>query len=418
MKRILFYIILLILMVPLLVGITHIVTERPLDGAFANEPKLTFKYFMWERWFNDTFQLAMEKSASQNTGFRNTLIRIYNQINYSLFQKANAEKTIVGKDNYLFEEGYIIDYLGRNFMGEKFISENSQRMKAIQASLFEQLGIHLLFVFEPGKASIYPEKIGNEYFPETKTKSNYEQYSIIFNKLKINYLDLNAYFKTLKDTSQYPIYPATGVHWSTYGMHLAADTLLKFIKSQTSFDLPLLSWDTITYSNTLKNIDFDLEKPMNLLFQIPHQTLAYPEISIDTLGKFRPKVLTIADSYYWSIYDHKIPHRAFSSNDFWYYNNTIYPNIWGENADFVNSTNFAKTIKEQDIILVMITEANMYRAFWKIEDRLESILNIEFKASKHYQKVQKIMFNDIYYNALLEYTRLRFIPFNEALEKI
>lgn len=417
MKKVLFYIVLLLLLLPMFFGLIQLVTEKPLDGAFISEQQRTLKYFTWERWFNDAFQLAMEKTASQKTGLRNTLIRIYNQINFSLFQIAKAEKTIVGKDNYLFEEGYIIDYLGRNYLGEKFILENSLRMKIIQDSLKQKFGIHLLFVFEPGKASVYPEKIGKEYFPELKMTSNYEQYAHTFSKENISFLDINAYFKAVKDTAQYPVYPATGVHWSTYGMYLAADTLLKYIKHQTSYDLPQMQWKNIGFSNKLKDVDFDLEKPMNLLFQIPHQTLAYPEVMMDTAGKFRPHVLAIADSYYWSLYDNKIPHLAFANTDFWYYNNTIYPNIWGENADYVNAIDYQKVIEKQNVILVMITEANMYRAFWKLEERFEPMLNIQHKTSKHYNKVQEIMFNDGYYKALLEFTRLRFMAFDEALGK-
>lgn len=418
MKKAIFYVILIILLISPLVGVLKLIQEKPLSGAFEEDEIRKLDFFTWNRWFDERFQHAMENTASQNTGFRNTLIRLANQINFSFFRNVKTAKVIVGKDNYLFEEGYIIDYIGRNYCGEAYIKEQSLRIKRIQEALLKEYNIHLIVVFEPGKASIYPEKIGDEYHPEKKTVSNYETYSRIFREQRITHLDLNRYFKSIKDTSQYPLYPDYGVHWSTYGMYLAADTLLKFIQSETGCNLALSIWRGIEVTNKLKDVDFDIEKTMNLLFPMAHQNLAYPKIEFDTVGKDRPNVLTIADSYFWSIFDNKIPHQVFANTDFWYYNATVYPDIWGENASYVKNLNQKEEILKQKVILVMITEMNLYRAFWKFEETAEDVLAITNTSSNLFFTTQTILFNDIYYKSLLDYSSQRFIAFDDCLRKI
>ncbi len=418
MKKITFYIVLVVLLVSPIVGLLKLVKEEPLSGAIAGEETKKLDYFTWNRWFDGRFQDKMEKTASQNAGLRNTLIRISNQINFSVFKSTNAEKVVIGKDNILFEEGYILDYLGRNYSGESYIREQSLRIKRIQDTLYKVFGIHLIVVFEPGKASIYPEKIGNEYLPENKTVSNYETYSRIFREQKITHLDINQYFKSIKDSSRYPLYPDYGVHWSSYGMYLATDTLLKFIKHETNYNLALPIWQNIEVTDKLKDVDFDIEKTMNLLFPLAHQNLAYPQIKFDTVGKERPKVLTIADSYYWSLFDNKIPHRVFANSDFWYYNATIYPDIWGDNAKYVKNLNQEEEILKQNVILIMITEMNLYRAFWKFEDVAENVLSIKNSPSTLCQTTHIILNNDAYYKDLINYTNTHFICFDKCLEKI
>lgn len=418
MKKANFYLILLSLFIPLLVGVFKMMEEKPLEGAFENQEIKTLKYFTWTRWFDERFQKAMEKTASENTGFRKELIRIANQLDFIIFKHTNTQNVIIGKDNYLFEKGYIIDYLGRNFCGEDYIKEQSLRIKRIQDEFLKQYNIHLIIVFEPGKASIYPEKIGREFRPENKTVSNYETYKRIFKEQNITNLDLNAYFKAIKDTCTYPLFPAYGVHWSTYGLWLASDTLLKFIKSATNYNIALPIWKKINYTDSLKDVDFDIEKSMNLLYPLKHQVLAYPTIEFDTVNKQRPMVLSIADSYYWSIFDNKIPHRVFGNTDFWYYNNTIFPDIWGENAKYVKNLNQKEEILKQNIILIMLTEMNLYRTFWKFEDTAESILNITQVPSELFLTSRNILFNDNHYNDILNYSITRNLPFDECLKNL
>lgn len=408
----------IVLLIPTIVGLFSLANEKPLEGAVMEEKRYTLKYFTWSRWFDDRFQQKMEKEASRKTGFRNTLIRIANHLDFEFLKKVHAEKAILGKDNYLFEEGYIVDYLGRNYMGADYIRENLHRFKMIQKGLRERYNIQLLLVLEPGKAGTYPEKIPIQYQPEHKTTSNYETYHTLVKEMDIPCLDLQSYYTAVKDTSKYPLYPKYGVHWSTYGMWLAADTLLKFINNQTGYPVALPQWNGISTTDKLKDVDFDLEKTINLLYELPHENLAYPKITIDSTSRLKPRVLTIADSYYWSIFDNKIPHLAFANSDFWYYNTTIYPHIWGNDAKWVKDLNVMEQIKSNQVILFMITEMNLYKSFWGFTDTVIAHEIGQYKSPRWFEIAQMLVNNDNTYKQLLAYCNDHHQPFDRTITRI
>ncbi len=373
-KRLLFIVLLAIMLMPLAQSKFNYFVFRPMDGAYelAEQPQL--KWFTWKSWLNEKFQHDYNKSIEDNVGFRNVLLRLNNQIDYSCFRRTTAKKAIIGKSDCLYEEGYILDYTGQNFVGKDSIQNELQHVKWVQDYLKSKKNIDVIIVFEPGKASFFPEYIPSRYSTDKKTISNYLYYTQQCKTLKIKFLDLNAWFMSMKTTSKYPLYPKYGVHWSTYGMCLAADTLIKFIEKTRGVDLSNPFWKYMKITDELKDVDFDLELTLNLLFPLPHEIMAYPKIVFENdSGKFKPKVLTIADSYYWSIYNSKIPEKVFSKHEFWYYNRTIYPRIWGDKAVFVDHKKDKEIIENQDVILVMQTEMNLNRSFFGFFDNIYRI---------------------------------------------
>jgi len=384
-KRFLFIVVIAIMLLPFAQSTLNFIKLKPLDGAFELAEKPNFKFFTWRRWFDEVFQNKFNKGIEDNVGFRNFLLRLNNQIDYTLFSRTSTYKAVIGKSDCLFEEGYILDYTGRNFVGKDFINEELQRAKAVQDYLKREKNIDLIIVFEPGKASYFPEFIPNRYRPEKRTLSNYSYYVQQCKALNINYLDLNAWFVSLKDTSRYPLYPKYGVHWSTYGMYLAVDTLMKFIEKTRGIDMPDFYWNNMKVTDRIIDSDYDIELTLNLLFQLPHEALAYPRIKyMKSSGKLKPNVLTIADSYYWSIYNSNIPDSVFNKHEFWYYNYTIYPDSWGKKVRYVDHKDDKENIEKQDVILLMITELNLYRGFFQFVDKAYKIYFPDAKPDESY----------------------------------
>ena len=368
-KRFLFVVLVAMMLLPALQSKFNFFKLEPLDGAFELSGKPEFKLFTWKRWFSEEFQKKFNKSIEDNIGFRNLLIRLNNQIDYELFRRTTTFKAVIGKSDCLYEEGYILDYTGRNFVGKDFINKQLQRTKAVQDYLKKEKNIDLIIVFEPGKASYFPEYIPDRYHPENKTLSNYKYYVQECKALHINFLDLNAWFTAVKDTTKYSLYPMYGIHWSTYGMNLAFDTIERFIEKTRRIDMRNFYWNTMRVTDTIKDVDYDIELTLNLLFKLPHEALAYPIIKFEKdSGKVKPKVLTIADSYYWSIYNSKMPDSVFGKHEFWYYNYTIYPDSLGQYVRYVNHEKDKENFEKQEIILLMITELNLYRGFMQFID--------------------------------------------------
>jgi hypothetical protein len=353
----LFFMIMLFLIIPFIQGKLHFMDLAPLKGSITQheEPRFTFN-----DWFSDEYQKQQETYLNETFGFRNLFVRANNQIAFSVFNKAKANGVIVGKKNYLFEENYIKAYYGTDFIGDDSISNRMQRLKFIQDTL-SKLNKTMMLVFAAGKGSFYPE-----YFPDKvkreKGVTNYEKHVELAQNLGLKFIDFNKYFVEQKSKSKYPLYPQYGIHWSYYGMSLAADSMIRFIEKTRNIDMPDLYWDTIELASP-KISDYDIADGMNIKFRLKTFDMAYPNLQIQANeGKTRPSVLMISDSYYWDMFNFGIS-KAFSNDHFWYYNKQVYPDSFKSPLE-TSQLDLRAQIAQHDVIIIMATEANLPGLGW------------------------------------------------------
>ena len=92
----------------------------------------------------DRFRLSISRSSknisaqkkfsnylNENFGFRNVFVRLNNELNFRLYDEINAKNVILGKDDYLFEENYILTYKGKDFIGSQQIEEKVNKLKEL-----------------------------------------------------------------------------------------------------------------------------------------------------------------------------------------------------------------------------------------------------------------------------------------------
>lgn len=84
-------------------------TNLELAGITFNEPR---PQFIWNEWFNHSFQDKFNKWFNHFYGARALFVRLGNQINYSVFSKSYMydQSIIIGKEKQLYEVAYIQDY--------------------------------------------------------------------------------------------------------------------------------------------------------------------------------------------------------------------------------------------------------------------------------------------------------------------
>lgn len=379
--------------------------------------------FSWHHIQNHEWQNSIEDQVKQNMGCANYWVRLHNELNFRLFRYTNAEKLVLGKNDCFYEEMYITEYLGHNYIGKDFVEKKVENLKVLQKLLQEKYGIELLLVFEPGKAHFSPENIPNRYQPTVKTTSNYEAFTAACDRAGVHYLDLNGYFFRRKATSPHPLYSKYGVHWSSYGLWQAADTLARYIEHECRINLPDIVFAGDSNSKYNKDLDFDMEPAMNLLFTLPHETLNFPICYFrhDDSSFTQPRVLTIADSYYWSIWNSGIAENLFSDNTFWYYNLTVYPNIW-DPIEWVDKSKLKEVIENKDVILLMITDANLYNFGWQFVEEALVALDPNWKIQPDIAAFNCIMNTTEngkhqWYLNLLERSRRKQIPFRDVLRE-
>ena len=371
-KSILLLIILAFLVAPIFQAKFHIVNLTPLKGAIK-EPEN--KYFNVKEWFSGTYQEEKEEYLNESFGFRSFFIRINNQIAFSFFNKAKANGVIIGKHNYLYEENYIKAYYGSDFIGVDSITQRMERLKFIEDNL-TTLHKNLILVFAPGKGSFYPEYIPNKSMIK-KSITNYELHVKLAEEMGLKFIDFKKYFIEHKHTSKYPLYPQYGIHWSYYGMCLAADSMVRYIEKVRNIDVPNFYWNKVDLDDP-KETDYDIADGMNIIFKLKTFKMAYPQIQYESdSGKAKVSVLVIADSYYWGMFGLAIITRSFSSSQFWYYNQEVY--TAGEDSQSETSRlNLKDEIAKHDVIIILATDSNLPGFGWGF---IENTYNL-FKGAK------------------------------------
>lgn len=354
-KNILFIILIILFFTPLIQGRLKLFDVTKLHKVKTEKKQPIFSF---NNWFNGVYQAEKEEFFNENFGFRNTCVRINNQIDYSFFNKANAKGVIIGKKGYLFERVYIKSFYGVGFLGDKKIEKKVNKLKSVQDTL-KKLNIDLIVVIAPGKGLFYPEYIPEDYLTGDSTKTSYKSYIKSFKKNKISFIDFNKMFLQMKGISPYPVIPKTGIHWSRYGSLLAADSIIRFIENKRDIKMPQIKTDSINLGKEIKYYDNDLEKAMNLFYKIPNVKMAYPKFKIikDSLS-VTPNVLTVGDSFFWDMYHWGLSRDVFNDSPFWYYNKSIHYK-GSKLKDKVENVNVQSEVEKSDVVMLLITEANL-----------------------------------------------------------
>ena len=304
------------------------------------------------------------------------MVRLSNQIDYSLFSELHAKNTVIGKDGYLYEKGYITEYNGESFVGSESIRLRVEKLAFIQGKL-EEKNIELLMVIAPGKGSYYPEFIPDKMGNKEAELRNYTVYKKEFVKQGIDLIDFNEYFKREKYETPFLLMPKTGIHWSKYGEYIAADSIINYFETKLDVDIPNLILTAIDTSLAQKG-DIDIEEALNLLFPLENVEMGYPKFTIESKeGKDSLKVLTIADSFYWGMFNFGLSKKVFNNGKFWYYSKQIYPDSYKEKIS-VAEIDIIEGIEENNVVMIMCTDATLHKfPFGFIDSAYEAYLNEE-----------------------------------------
>jgi hypothetical protein len=343
----------------------RLIKEEPLKGYYSQSELPSLKYFTWKRWFSSEFQEQLSVRVNDNTGLRKSMIRLSNQYDYSLYGVTHAKGFIQGKNRYLFEEDYIHEYTGDYFIGKAAIDKKLLRLKNVTDSL-KAHNIPLILVFEPGKASFYPEFIPGRFHPEKRSQTNYDYFVQRSRDLGLTFMDMNSYFVKMKDTARYPLFPRYGMHWSLYGVSYAVDTLLKTIEKSTGKVMPGFRTTRLITSQTPIGTDNDIGELLNLA--CPLRTFgAYPSTVFSPEPAKTVSALVIADSYYINIVE-SYGRKIFKTQDYWYYNNKLYPYQNNNPPPYVDKSNLRDKLLKFDVVLLMVSEINLHCGFWNFAD--------------------------------------------------
>jgi hypothetical protein len=344
-----------ILFVPFIQWSLHLFKGGELKGGVVIAPDVEFSL---AGWINGDYQREKEKYFNDQFGFRNDFVRLHNQIGYSLFKKMNANGVVVGKDSYLFEKPYIECLFGENYVGDSIIIDRVRKLKMLRDT-FNRMGKHLVVVLAPNKARFFPQMIPNDLRTK-QTTTNYDQYVKYFAENQVPILDCNAYFLHISDTSRYDLFPKYGTHWSMYGGSLIRDSLVNIIEDVSGKPLPKFA-KTIRLSDYPEYTDADIGDGLNLIQKLQGGPYAYASYQqIDSSKKSSVKIISISDSFYWTMVYLDFP-NMFQNNQFWYYFSEIWPERKRPDGQkmTIPDINLQDEINNNDLFIIMVSEVNL-----------------------------------------------------------
>src|SRR5581483_3355502 len=145
--KVLLFVLLALFTIPFLESHFKVIKPMPLKGVLDT---LNNTPFSWKEWLSGKYQEDKDKVVNDSFGFRDILVRLNNQVDYSVFGKINANNIIEGKGGYLFGLNQIKAYTGEDFIGEDSIRRKLEKIKFLQDTL-RKLNKTLLIIFAPGK---------------------------------------------------------------------------------------------------------------------------------------------------------------------------------------------------------------------------------------------------------------------------
>ena len=366
-KIILFALTALLLFASMFQKATHLWDFKKLNGVEipAPMPDMTFHTIS-----DGSFQTGTEAYLKQNFGFRQPLIRFYNQYLWDFYTTSNGNRGILtlGKDGWLYEPWSVDDYYQIHYHQHatdadqltEQLAEEAKRVYQLQ-HILEPYGTHLFVCLVPSKDMLYPEHLpenhDTRFDDEPKMSARFflkDEYT----RLGVNVLDLGTFFQQMKDTADFTIFPKTGTHWSKYSSLFAADTLIRYMEHLGGINMR----DLVIGPRTLQDAqeaDTDLENLLNLIRPLPRPQYYYATATSDKdTTAVMPKMIVIGDSFWWNIIYQTPVQEIFSEFPYWYYNSSIY---YDPIYQSVNEVNLANEILSSDFIILFYSSTQLYK---------------------------------------------------------
>lgn len=423
LSKILLFLVIGMMMLPAFQKKFALFSEIPLHGDVRLAPDTLLR---WDNWFEGRYALTKQNYLNDNFGFRNWFVRLRNQVYFSAFNQVFAKEVVLGKSGYLYESRYLDAYAGKDYIGDKQTEDRFERLKLIQDSLASR-GVTLVLLFAPGKDSYFPEFIPDSSAKPVE-KTNYHQHILFAKKFGINHIDLNGWFIQMKPTTKFPLYPKTGTHWSTYSIYIAFDSINRYLDHKLGKTLPKFKINRVEWNDNLAWGDKDMEDALNLFTDMSHFKMPYPYIIWpDTQNCFRPRVLTIGDSYWGGFYDFKLEKNTYSHPEFWSYNQFVLNYGPPEKKIKSYDLDLRKAVEQKDVVFIMASEASLRFMGWDFIDEVYAMYtkgpaayagiqasrkkNIEITLIKNF-----IAFDENWFNGVKRYAATANISVDSSLQ--
>jgi hypothetical protein len=214
------------LILPMTLFLLNINIQTKLNGVIIknDKPKIKFKEILL-----GNYQSNYDKWFSDEVPFRSYMIKVYDQIVYSLGGEVN--EIYRGKNGDLHGLFWLDNYL-INKMDSQVLGEYFSNIEYINKEL-NRRGKKLFYIVTPNKAEVHDNTLPLKYRWIQKIKreraENRKKILEFLKKDEILYLDLTPLIES-KELKGEKMFPKTGIHWNQLGAAYSLVEILKKMK--------------------------------------------------------------------------------------------------------------------------------------------------------------------------------------------
>jgi len=355
--------VLLLLLMPMVLGTIEDSMDKKLDRELAgNFDTYTKPEFELTDFVSREYQSGYENWWSENFVPRGYIISAYNQIRYSLFGLGNR---IIGKENSIFEEGYLVDIFALSPDADYSYEINRNKMREYVMQLesiaknLELLGKEFYVYTTLSKAAEQSEQLPEKYVWKYGGRENVraiDYFRSIIGEYEVPYLDTKILEEQL--APDYPVFYKTGIHWSRPFEQEVSVKILSDLRN-AGVDVGSFTLETLQESDTPYWRDADVYEMLNV-YQGTMDPMYYEyETSVQETGTAR--LLIQGDSFGIGLKKDFIENQAGSAVINFFYDQYI-ENMDGSKIPISGWENvdMAFYLEQADAIVVEVNEFALY----------------------------------------------------------
>lgn len=285
--------IIIMLMPPILQNFSSLFSLSGVTEA-ALLPDFSLKGIM-----DGSLQESVNTYYSQNLPGRDLMIKVRNQVIFSLFSKSPNSNIVIGKDDVLFEKEYILKY-EKYYppVTREFTEELCENLTSIQ-EILESRGKEMYIFITPTKVRYYEDYVPDIYvqsnrFPDEE--GNYEQFTETLKQYNLHVYDSIPYINQLTETADYPLFHRTGTHWSQVLSSKVTADFIHYLNEHSRYSFSEIS---ITYHPVPEPLypDADIFNSLNLLISPYDNNYLQADWQFQPMEEERPNLLCRGGSF-------------------------------------------------------------------------------------------------------------------------
>lgn len=251
-------------------------------------------------WMDKDVQQWWSIYFDDNVGFKNALVRTFNEITYRLFGELPRVRIYSTPEHGLYSQ-MSIDSLNYEIVQKQKANQDyrsfAKKAAQAQASL-QKIGKHFVVIIASSKPYIYPDSLGDRFLPKASNNifSSTASLAAQLRTEGVNVIDSGPLLRDFRVNTNIDTHPYSGVHWNYYSGCLIARELLDSAR-QDLVDAPRLNCGEARYEAATM-IDLDGLLLMNTLTDVNLiRPTPYPSPSVAFQRDYRPSMLLVGDSF-------------------------------------------------------------------------------------------------------------------------